>query len=298
MAAAIARLRPGQRLLAVADREADIFEFLNMPLPAGADLLVRAGQARKYHEDGCEDPATESVLKGIWNRAAASRVTRQCGSRTAFLSVYHMRAQLCSPTKWPAPRRCRLWVTVIGVREEHPPKGVKPLEWVLVTTRELHTADEALEMVQVDGRRWRIETLHETIKREGLRIERLQMRDLGALKLAIALHYVVGCRALELCYQARANPDLPANERFDEDELAVLALLRGSPVETLGEAVAMVAQLGGWEGYDSSPPYGPKTVQRGLEALAHMITYRQAEVRATQAGSACTPLPAGGRAEI
>jgi hypothetical protein len=276
VAAAIARLQPGQQLLAVADREADIFEFLNMPLPAGADLLVRCGQARKYCEEGCDDPATASVLKGIWSRPVASRVTRPCGSRTAFLSVYHLRAQLCSPTKWPAARRCRLWVTVIGVREEHPPKGVKPLEWVLVTTRALHTADEALEMVQVYSRRWRIETLHETIKREGLRIERLQMRSLGPLKLAIGLHYVVGCRAMELCFQARENPALPAVERFDDEELAVLTTLRGSPVLTLGEAVALVAKLGGWEGYASSPPYGPRSVQRGLEALANMITYRRA----------------------
>ena len=130
---------------------------------------------------------------------------------------------------------------------------------------------------QAYGRRWRIETLHETIKREGCRIERLQLRDVVALQLAIGLYYVVGCRAMELCYQAREHPEQPAAGRFDEDELAVLAVLRGEPVTTLGEAVAQVAKLGGWEGYASSQPYGPRTVQRGLEALANMVTYRRAE---------------------
>jgi hypothetical protein len=275
--AASERLRPGQRVLAVADREADVFEFLNMARPAGVDLLVRVAQPRRYHEEGSLDPALASVLQGVWQRPRAQFERRRCGDREALLSLHYLRCELCAPSKWPAARRCRVPVTVVGVREEHPPPGVKPLCWVLVTTRLLHTAEAAWEMVQVYGRRWRIETLHETIKTEGLGIERLQLRSVSALTLAVGLYYVVGCRAMELCFQAREHPDQPALGRLDEDELAVLAVLSGRPVVTLGEAVAQVAKLGGWEGYPSSQPYGPRTVQRGLEALSHMVCYHRAE---------------------
>ena len=275
--AAVSHLRPGQKVLVVADREADIFEFLNQDRPEGVDLLVRCAQGRKYHDEGCVDPAVETTLQGIWSHPVGQLSARRCGSRNAVLSLYLMRVELCSPKSWPAARRCRLAVSVLAVREEHPPPGVEPLCWVLVTTRQVFGATEALALVQAYGRRWRIETLHETIKREGCRIETLQLRDVQALQLAMGLYYVVGCRAMELCYQAREHPEQPAAGRFDDEELAVLAVMRGGPVITLGEAVWEVAKLGGWEGYPSSQPYGPRTVQRGLEALATMVSYRRAE---------------------
>ncbi|MBI2302175.1 MAG: hypothetical protein HYU66_25005 [Armatimonadetes bacterium] len=120
-----------------------------------------------------------------------------------------------------------------------------------------------------------MELQHAQMKREGLRVERLQMKTAEALMRALALYWVVGWRSMELCYEAREHPELAAAERFTAEELQVLTVLRGSPVRTLGEAVATVAKLGGWPGYRSSPPYGPKVVQWGLEKLGTMVAYHR-----------------------
>lgn len=273
------RLPAGQQALVVADREADIFEYLMAPRPAGVELLVRCGQVRLAGDEGQPEEELQSVLETVWEAPVLRRVTAQVGRQEVALTVRARWVEVKSPKRWPAAKRCRLPLTVIGIREEVPRAGAEPLEWVLLTTQRADDAKTAVAMAEAYRRRWRIEGQHEVMKQEGLRAERLQMRHAAALKRALALYYVVGVRAMELCYEARENPLLPANERFTEDELAVLAVVRGQPTDTLGEAVAEVAKLGGWEGFPSSSPYGPKTVQRGLEALAFMLLYHRAAQR-------------------
>jgi hypothetical protein len=277
--AVAARLAPGQRAVVVTDRESDVFEYLSAPRPPGLDLLVRAAWPRNSAEPEAE--AWRSVLTIAADAAPLAWValavpaTRGREARRATLVVRAKRVRVRSPRVWPARRRCELPLTVVLAEELEPPVGVPPLRWVLLTTLAVETADDALAVLGYYQRRWRIETQHEGLKTEGLRVERLRLRSASALKRALALYYVVAWRAMDLCYSARSQPDQPARERFSQDDLEVLGVLAGSAVETLGDAVAWLAKLGGWEGYPSSPPYGPKAVQRGLVRLEAMVTYHR-----------------------
>jgi hypothetical protein len=212
--------------------------------------------------------AEAAEVAGAACRARPTRVSR--------LEVRFTSLRIGSPKSWPAAERDEIILQVIAVDEQDPPPGVVPLSWTLLTTYPVTTAAAALEVLSWYQRRWRVEQAHRALKRDGYQVERLQFRSLQALQLALAMYWVVAWRAMNLALEARDNPDLPAAARFAAEELEVLSLLRGEPVETLGTAVAEVAKLDGWAGYRSSPPPGVQVVQRGLEKLAPLTAYHRA----------------------
>lgn len=275
-----ARLAPGQHALLLSDRESDTFDYLALPLPANIARLVRAVRPR-----GCTalvDGWRGSVLQAaarepvLATRTVSVAATAKRPAREATLEVRWAQVLLESPRRWKAADRCTLPVTVLQVTEPAPPAGVKPLSWTLLTTLEPSSAAEALVLVDAYCARWRIEQVHQALKREGLDIERLQLKTAGALSRALAIYWMVTQRAMELCYEARTNPERPAGELLGDDELAVLSLLRGERIATLGAAVHQLAKLGGWPGYPSSKPYGPKSVEAGLMVLGAMVAYHRA----------------------
>ena len=50
------------------------------------------------------------------------------------------------------------------VRETAPPPGQKPVEWYLLTSMELHTAADAVQMLDYYTKRWRIEDFFRVLK--------------------------------------------------------------------------------------------------------------------------------------
>ena len=55
----------------------------------------------------------------------------------------------------------------VDLREEDPPTGVKPVHWRLLTTYEIATVANALDLADRYAKRWKIEELLRTMKRPG-----------------------------------------------------------------------------------------------------------------------------------
>ena len=49
----------------------------------------------------------------------------------------------------------------------HPPAGTEPIEWLLVTTCSVRTAEQALQCVKWSARRWGSEVWHKILKSGG-----------------------------------------------------------------------------------------------------------------------------------
>lgn len=260
----------------VSDRESDVFEYLRAPARPGLFKLVRASWARCC--SGLDGQLRPSVLAAVRSAEVAAEVRFEVPGRPgrlAQLAVRYVRLLVHSPRHWPAAQRDRLEVTVVAVDETTRPATGQPLSWTLLTTAPVADAAAALEVVDWYRRRWRVELAHRALKRDGYRVERLQLGTVEALELGLATYWVVAWRAMNLALEARETPDLPADERFDVDELEVLSRLSGRPVTRLVEAVHAVARLGGWAGYPSSPPPGTQAVQQGLLRLDAMLCYHR-----------------------
>ena len=159
--------------------------------------------------------------------------------------------------------------------------GDEPIHWCLLTTHEVTTDEEALEVVGWYLQRWHIEELFRVLKRQGLRLEDSQLETVDSLmKLAtIATYAAMTVMQLTL---ARAGSEQSAEVVFSEEECEFLERVQPSlEGQTkrqknhflkggLSWAAWIIARLGGWKGYASESPPGPITMYNGLKEFRKM----------------------------
>ena len=68
------------------------------------------------------------------------------------------------PTSLDVYYACRTSATCIVAREIDAPKGVKPVEWRLLTNRTAPTLDDAIELIDWYRARWEIEIYFNSLK--------------------------------------------------------------------------------------------------------------------------------------
>ena len=141
-----------------------------------------------------------------------------------------------------------------------------------MTTLRVTSVDDAMRILSWYALRWRIEEYFRVLK-SGCKVEELQHHTAERLERAIAIKMVVGWRIQLMVQLGRETPDLPPDSLFSDSELRVLAVFarsRNLPAPTpLGEAVGLVARLGGWLGRKRDPP-GAQLLWHGYTQLVAM----------------------------
>lgn len=272
-------------VLSVADREADIYELLaacrqtRAQGGGGAGLLVRSQHDRKLEEDGTplwQTPAALPVSATL--EVELPRGKQGLKARKATLAVRAGRVRLAVPAHKKKylglSEGIELWA--LEVRETDPPPGVEPVCWQLLTTEVIADAADAARLVGWYALRWRIEDFHRVLK-TGCRVESRQVRAAEKLNAFIALDMVVAVHLLSLVWQARIRPESPVEGWLERDEWEVLAVHAaggGPPPEcppATGEAVRMIARLGGFLGRRVDGEPGPEVLWRGLAKLRTLV---------------------------
>jgi len=272
---------PQTPIVNIGDRESDIFELFDLArsTPHGPALLVRAQQDRKLAEPEPRrlwDFLDTQPVAG--NTTVGIRKQPKHPARTAHLEIRFAAVELQPPQAWPASRRTdpvRLWA--VGAQEVHPPRGIEPVCWLLLTTLPVNNLPEALEKVQWYCLRWEIEVFHKILK-SGCRAEQRQLKSLENLERCLPFDLLVAWRVHLLTRLGRDTPDLPATVAFAPEELqALYAFLHPAPPEppqdlSLQQATVLVARLGGFLARKRDGHPGPITLWRGLQRL-HDITW-------------------------
>lgn len=279
--AEVQRLCPNTRLVNIADREADIYELFQAAAadPQGPHLLVRASRTTQRQ---VEDEQTHVSL---WQHLPAQPLLGGCtlqiparGGRPARRANLELRAapiQLRPPKRLSTAPTLALWA--VCASELDPPAGSEPVEWLLLTTVPTLTLEETLERLQWYAARWNIEVFHRTLK-SGCRIEDRRLGDAESLQACLAIDLVVAWRVMHLTKLGREVPEVPCSVFFAEAEWKALACYhQRSPIPpetppTLGEAMAMVATLGGFLGRKGDGHPGATVIWRGLDRLADITT--------------------------
>ena len=175
-------------------------------------------------------------------------------ARTARLAETTLRYE---PVALPCPAAAPVELWMVHAREERPPAKTEPLEWFVLTTLPVRSADDATRILQWYALRWRIEDYFRILK-SGCKVEELQHHSAERLERAIAIKMVVAWRIQLMVRLGREVPELPAEVLFSDIELRVLATFARSrslaPPPHLGEAVKLLARLGGWLGRTRDPP--------------------------------------------
>jgi hypothetical protein len=265
--AEMAAAMPDTRLVYVADREADLVAMMAraQALDTPADWLVRAKHNRCLPEgDG------EKLWAYTTAGEALGEITFTLPARGDHKSRKVRQQLWAREVKISAGKGETVTATCVIAREIGTPKGVKPVEWRLLTNRKAEALADVIELIDWYRARWEIEIYFHVLK-NGCKVEALQLSDIDRIERALALFMVVAWRVTYLMRMGRTCPDLDAALFFEADEIRGAFLLAKKPAPAmpprLNEVLRLIAQLGGFLGRKSDGEPGVKTIWQGLQKV-------------------------------
>ena len=262
----------------VADREADIYEYLLSCQQLRHGYVIRACKDRvlqSLHTGKREGHLFEEARKaakiGEFSLELRKRAKQQ--ARTARLKVSARQVVISSPLR-PGKRAGEqpgIQCTVVRVWEDEPGVGEEAIEWVLLCDGKVEEYQRARECALQYTTRWLIEEYHKALK-SGLRAEELQMESAERLFAAIALKSVVALRLIDLKERLRFKAEAEAEESgLEELELAVLRARTRRSLKTVKEVALAIGRLGGHLNRKGDAMPGWQTLGRGMERLSLLV---------------------------
>ena len=261
------------KVVTIADREADIYDFFAQPREEGQEFIIRAVQNRRV------DSGTKKLNQVLQEQEPTATIELQIGRRngevprTATLDICYREVEIQPPKNRPKSENLQpIRLFALLAHEVSPPKGVKPVKWLLLTTLPVTTLEEALLYLKWYSWRWLIERYHYVLK-SGCAIEKLQLRTAERLARAFAVYSIIAWRLLWLTYEVRVEPNQPCTvilENYEWHASYCFTNKVNTPLQTpptLEQAVRWIAKLGGFlnRKHDGYP--GVKVLWRGMTRL-------------------------------
>lgn len=262
------------RLVYVADRDSDLFELFAAADQGPADWLIRAAQ----------DRAVQGERGLIWEKVGQAPSLGQLefdlpagrgrSARRVVQSLRAGRVVLRAPYR-PDKKLAPVEVTALLAREDDPPPGEDPIEWLLLTNLPVESFEDACEKVQWYLCRWQIEVFFRILK-SGCKVEQLQLQSRERIEAALALYLIVAWRVLYLTRLGRVVPDLSCEVAFSPQEwqaIYIVSTRQKPPSEPphLSEVLTLVAKLGGFLARKGDGPPGPKAIWIGLQRTRDFV---------------------------
>lgn len=262
-------LNSGTQIIEVMDREGDIFDVLKNCLSLKHDFIIRAKSDRLLDED-----ADEKLFTFVQNLKPCGKIKLSIRKRpdqiprTAILDVSFSKINIRGPK---ARKNEIIRCNVVYVTEKNPPKGQEPLDWVLLTSLEVNSFEDACRVVEWYRCRWIIEEYHKAIK-SGCKVEARQLKTVERLENFLGIADIVAIRLLRLRDVARNTPTILAKELIDPLKVDILIQYRGLKKKdiTIYEYYREVAKIGGFIGRKSDGEPGWQTLWHGEKELTQL----------------------------
>ena len=145
---------PESTVISIGDREADVYELLvEAKKHPKAKLLVRADQHRRVQGQEEEEEELTNLWQWMAHRPVEGvipvelpRTAKRPRARTAKIEVRYAEVQLQPPKRKPKLGPVTVWV--VTATEVGAPPGEEPVDWKLITTVEVKTLAQALEVIE------------------------------------------------------------------------------------------------------------------------------------------------------
>lgn len=263
-----------------ADRESDVFDLFELTQPDAPDarrphLLIRAAQDRRVLTD-------DDHLSRIWKTMEQQPVAgtyqidvprhEKQKARTATLEVRFKKLTILPPKNQSSPGRSPITLWAIWAFENDPPQDVEALSWMVLTTIEINSIEDAIQKIHWYKLRWLIEWLFKILK-SGCNFEKRQLETADRLHRCLILDLIVAWQILYMLKIGREHPNLPCTTLFEADEWkAVFMFVKKTTsvpkiIPSLQEMIRLVAILGGFLNRKSDGEPGITVLWRGLHRL-------------------------------
>ena len=275
----VQRTAPGMKVITVADRESDFFEFITQAQEERARFLIRARTDRKLVAENSE--GYESILEALAGAEVLGTLAVDIPgngkrkARTAQVDVRMAQVTIKAPYRRGQAKALAsmepVSVKVIAATESHPPENAEAISWVLLTNLLVPDFDSAAEKIRWYGQRFGIETWHKVLK-SGCKVEDCLLETAERLGRYLTLFSIIGVRLMHVAYLARAQPNLPATEVFSQEEIEAVHVhlykkLPPAEPPSVREVVRMIGRIGGHLGRKCDGEPGMTVMWRGWMRL-------------------------------
>jgi len=276
-------LKQAAHVTFVMDREGDIIQVLDQLPNYRSDVVIRSSQNRRIITPGGKQTRLKGYLK---TKAVAGKYkikirSPKGKSKQVKVSLKYGAIKILAPN-----RGYKMWADldyyVVEVKEYR--KRKKPIHWIILTSRKIESDEEALEIISIYKRRWKIEVFFKRLKSDGYNIEKTALETGKGIRKLTLLLMKASLRQEQLKSARNGKTAIKTADVFTELEVKCLSKLNEKlegntekqknpyPKANLAWASWVIARLGGWtEFYTKSRPPGNKTFKEGLDKFDTMM---------------------------
>lgn len=253
-----------QKVLIVADREADFYEHLVHDRSPNIGFVIRGRALKRNILVGDKPLKVQDLpdlfeLKGMLEVALSKQKNRD--ARVAKLALRY------GTFTYPPPfghQGKSIQMSLVHAREVDGPTDA--IEWYLFTSLPVNTFEDAQLVLDIYTKRWMIERFHYILK-TGLRVEKLQIDNFERLVNALKMYAIVGWRILHLNYVAKASPERKAGEVFEQVHIQILHAMTRKQIKTVVDFVVALGSLAGFKPTKKQPLAGEKLLWQAWSIL-------------------------------
>jgi hypothetical protein len=267
--------QPEREVISVCDKEADFHDLLASPRSPNVHYLIASKYNRKddYSGNGIWEQVAKQPSLGTTKVRITQPQKRTTKEITMELRCYQARISLRHPKAYQK-KLGSVELSVIEARKVSPETG-KAIVWRLLSSKPVHTFEQARTMLEYYTRRWLIERFHYVLK-SGAHIEELQLDRMERILNAIALYSGLACDHMRMNYFARREPDTTIDQvgigQQKHQALYVYAnqvlktdlKYRPDKPPTVYEYIRLIGRIGGFRPSKRQPLPGLKTLWRGI----------------------------------
>jgi len=269
------------RYTIVGDRESDIYDVYARIRGKNWDFVSRLARDRRV--DNVDEPTLYANL-AEWPVQHSYELklpaTKKRSAHKATLDLKFGSAQLLRPAGHPdknLPGSLPVFAVEVKEQSSTVVGNEKPIHWMLITSHEVKTVEQAMQIVRWYIERWTIEQTFRTLKSEGLDIENSEVETFEALANLATMALIAATQVMQLVKARDGQTDQNIEEAFTAQEIECIHQLNTQvegktdklknpyPKNSLAFASWVIARLGGWSGYvKAQRPPGPITMLNGM----------------------------------
>jgi len=273
-------LKEAAMVIIVQDREGDIYEqFATVP-DERTHLLIRAKSNRTLPEGGkLFSKVNSGNVSGTYSLKIAGDKRKGQQKRTADMEVRFCEVEIKNSSRTAKDVVPKMKVYCVEAKEKNAPSKKQGVCWRLVTTIQITTLEEALQIIEWYSWRWMIEEVFRILKKEGFDVEASELGCGKSIKklCLLTLDAIIKIFQMRIVLSMDEEGEMPAEVSFNKTEIECLQMqckrLEGKtakqknpyPKSSLRYATWVIARLGGWKGYASERKPGITTLWIGLE---------------------------------
>ena len=260
-----------KKIITVADREGDFYEFLHGLISENEDFVIRSqhnrilGEVYQAKGEKLREKLSASPIRGSMQVEIQDVNSREIKEITLFLKATTITLPI--PKKMPKDSindngyKSITLNVVQAYDEEH--------EWILLTQLSIDTLEQIKKIVIIYKSRWHIEDYHKVLK-TGYQVDEIYLHtSKEAIKRLLILSSISACRLYWLIYIGRTEASVKAEQLFEEFEWKALYVYFNEPIPnecpTVSEVMLKIARLGGYKDNKWSNPPGIKTIWMGYQ---------------------------------